>query len=129
MLVFAFESLLRCCIALRVTFLRVLFVELMRCFNGLLCVSCMMFDMGALCPLLWSFEERDKMMVVFDFVCGCRMHLAFFCLCGVLDDFSFGVVDFLLFLCLSCMFLLDVFDLFVLNNRICLLSFARDMFV
>jgi len=52
MLVFAFESLLRCCLALRVTFLRVLFVELMRCFNGLLCVSCMMFDMGALSPLL-----------------------------------------------------------------------------
>jgi len=58
------------------------------------------------------------MMVVFDFCCGCRMHLALFCLCGVCDDFSFGVVEFLLFLCLSCMFLLDVFDLFVLNNRI-----------
>jgi len=59
--------------------------------------SCSVFDMGCVSPLLWAFEERDKILTFFDFVCGCRMHLAFFCVCGVLDDFSCGVYDFCFF--------------------------------
>ena len=118
MFTLAFESLLRCSLALRVSLLRLLFLELTRVFNGLLAISCMVFDLGAISPLLWSFEERDKICTFFDYVCGCRMHVAFICLCGCLDDLSFGLLDYVLFVCLSCMFLLELFDLLLLNNRI-----------
>jgi len=118
MFTLAFEYLYRLCIAFRVSLLRLLFIELTRVFNGLLACACMVFDLGCMSPLLWSFEERDKIMVFFDFTVGCRMHLAYICLCGVFDDLSFGVLDFVLFLCYSCLFLLDLFDVFCINNRV-----------
>jgi len=105
-------------LALRVAFMRLLVVEFTRSFNGLLCVSCMLLDIGCLSPLLWSFEERDKLMTFFDLCCGCRMHLAFMVLLGLLDDFVFGFLDFLLMLLVTIFFLLDIVDLFVLGNRI-----------
>jgi len=118
MFTLAFEYLLRFIIAFRVSILRLLFLELTRVFNGLLACACMIFDLGCMSPLLWSFEERDKIMVFFDFTCGCRMHCAYFCLCGVFDDLSFGLLDFVLFLCFSCLFLLDLYDLLCIMNRI-----------
>lgn len=48
----AFENLLRCCLALRVSYVRIIIVEFTRCFNGLLCVSCMIMDVGCMSPLL-----------------------------------------------------------------------------
>ena len=48
----AFESLLRGSLCLRVSYLRLLFLELARVFNGLLCLSCSLFDLGCMSPLL-----------------------------------------------------------------------------
>jgi len=114
----AFESLLRVSLCLRVSYLRLIFSELTRVFNGLLCLSCSLFDVGCMSPLLWSFEERDKLMTFFDYVCGVRMHLAFICLCGVLDDFTFGLLDFLFFLLVTNFFFCDLCDLLLVNNRL-----------
>lgn len=113
-----FEYMLRCCLAIRCAFMRLLMCEFTRCFNGLLCCSCMVMDIGSLSPMLWSFEERDKLMTFFDLCCGCRMHLAFMCLLGLLDDFVFGFIDFLLMLCISCLFVLDLYDLLFIGNRL-----------
>lgn len=52
MFTLAFESLLRVSLALRVSLLRLLFLELTRVFNGLLACSCMIFDLGCISPLL-----------------------------------------------------------------------------
>jgi len=78
----------------------------------------MLLDLGCLSPLLWSFEERDKIATMFDLLCGSRMHCAFICLLGVADDFSFGMFDYLLLICITTIFLLDILDLIVLSNRI-----------
>jgi NADH:ubiquinone oxidoreductase subunit D len=56
-------------------------------------------------------------MTFFDYVCGCRMHLSFICLCGCLDDFTFGLLDFLFFIIVTNLFLLDMLDLMVCSNR------------
>lgn len=48
----AFESLLRCMLSLRVSFIRLLFLELTRVFNGLLCLACSFMDLGSMSPLL-----------------------------------------------------------------------------
>jgi NADH:ubiquinone oxidoreductase subunit D len=73
---------------------------------------------GAISPLLWSFEEREKMMVFFDYVCGCRMHCAYICLLGCLDDLSFSIIEYLHFLVKSNLFLLELLELVCLANRI-----------
>jgi len=51
-------------------------------------------------------------------MCGCRMHLAFFCICGVLDDFTCGLYDFVFFILNSLLFLLEIFDLCCVMNRL-----------
>ncbi len=48
----AFESLLRCSLCMRVSYLRLLFLELTRVFNGLLCLACSLMDLGCMSPLL-----------------------------------------------------------------------------
>jgi len=57
-------------------------------------------------------------MLLFDLCCGCRMHLAFICILGLLDDFVFGFCDFLLLILLSNMNLLCMLDLLFINNRL-----------
>lgn len=56
-------------------------------------------------------------MTFFDLCCGCRMHIAFMCLVGLLDDFAFGFCDFLLMLILTILLLIDLYDLLVFGNR------------
>ncbi|CCW72307.1 unnamed protein product [Phytomonas sp. Hart1] len=57
-------------------------------------------------------------MTFFDLVCGCRMHLAFMCLLGVLDDFVFGFIDFILLLCISFLSCIDLYDVLFMGNRL-----------
>jgi NADH:ubiquinone oxidoreductase subunit D len=52
MFILCFESLLRVCLMFRVSLNRLLFLEFTRVFNGLLCLSCGVFDLGAMSPLL-----------------------------------------------------------------------------
>lgn len=37
----------------------------------------MHFDVGALTPFLWGFEEREKLMEFYERVSGARMHAAY----------------------------------------------------
>jgi len=57
-------------------------------------------------------------MTFFDYVCGCRMHCAFICLLGCLDDISFSLIEYILFLVKSNLFLLELLDLICVNNKI-----------
>jgi NADH-quinone oxidoreductase subunit D len=50
--VLSFESLFNGNIQLNQSMLRVVLFELTRIFNGLLCISCMLFDIGCMSPLL-----------------------------------------------------------------------------
>lgn len=45
------------------------------------------------------------------------MHLAFMVLLGLLDDFIFGFIDFLYCCLISCLFLIDLYDLLIVHNR------------
>jgi len=57
-------------------------------------------------------------MLFFDYICGCRMHLSFIVLLGVLDDFTFCLIDYLFFVLDTSCFILDLFDFFMLINRL-----------
>ncbi|GFQ76451.1 NADH-quinone oxidoreductase subunit D [Trichonephila clavata] len=71
------EKLLQCEIPIRAKYLRVLFCELTRILNHLLNVSSQALDVGAMTPLLWLFEEREKILEFYERASGARFHAAY----------------------------------------------------
>jgi len=89
----AVEKLLNCGVPLRAQYLRVLFAEITRILNHLLAIGCHAMDVGASTPLLWSFEEREKLMEFYERVSGARMHAAYFRPGGVSLDIPKGLLN------------------------------------
>lgn len=89
----AVEKLLQCEVPLRAQYIRVLFSEITRILNHLLAVSCHALDVGAMTPLLWAFEEREKLMEFYERVSGARMHAAYIRPGGVSQDLPLGLCD------------------------------------
>ena len=58
----AVEKLLGITPPLRAQYIRVMFAEISRILNHILNITTMALDVGAMTPLLWGFEEREKLM-------------------------------------------------------------------
>ena len=69
-----------------------LFLEITRILNHLLAVGCHAMDVGATTPMLWAFEEREKLMEFYERVSGARMHAAYFRPGGVQFDLPAGML-------------------------------------
>jgi NADH dehydrogenase (ubiquinone) Fe-S protein 2 len=89
----AVENLLKIQIPLRAQYIRVLFAELTRILNHLLSVTTHALDVGALTPMLWAFEEREKLMEFYENVSGARLHAAYIRPGGVAQDLPSGLMD------------------------------------
>jgi NADH dehydrogenase (ubiquinone) Fe-S protein 2 len=90
--VLAIENLINCKVPERAQYIRVLFLELTRILNHLLAVGCHAMDVGAMTPMLWAFEEREKLMEFYERVSGARMHAAYFRPGGVQFDLPAGML-------------------------------------
>jgi NADH-quinone oxidoreductase subunit D len=77
----------------RAQYIRVLFAEITRILNHLLNLTAFALDVGALTPLLWGFEEREKLMEFYERVSGARLHAAYFRPGGVHQDLPAGLAD------------------------------------
>ncbi len=77
----------------RAQYIRVLFAEITRILNHILNVSAFALDVGAITPLLWGFEEREKLMEFYERVSGARFHAAYFRPGGVHQDMPAGLAD------------------------------------
>jgi len=88
----AVEKLLKCEIPLRAKYIRVLFDELTRILNHILNVTTFALDVGAMTPLLWLFEEREKIIEFYERVSGSRMHSAYIRPGGVARDLPPGLL-------------------------------------
>lgn len=84
--VLAAERLLGLSVPLRAQYIRVLFCEITRILNHLLNVTALALDAGAITPMLWGFEEREKLMEFYEAVSGARLHAAYFRVGGVHQD-------------------------------------------
>jgi NADH-quinone oxidoreductase subunit D len=84
--VLATEKLLGLDVPLRGQYIRVLFDEITRILNHLLNVPAYAMDVGAMTPMLWAFEEREKLMEFYDAVCGARLHACYYRVGGVHQD-------------------------------------------
>src|SRR5882724_3872614 len=74
----AIEKLLGLEVPRRGHLLRVLFCEIGRILSHLLCITSQAYDVGALTPQLWGFEEREKLMVFYERASGARLHANYF---------------------------------------------------
>jgi NADH-quinone oxidoreductase subunit D len=87
------EKLLGCEVPSRAKYIRVLFCELTRILNHILNITTQALDVGATTPLLWLFEEREKIMGFYERVSGSRMHAAYFRPGGVTEDLPYGLLE------------------------------------
>ena len=89
----AVEKLLQCEVPLRAQYIRVLFSEITRILNHIMAITTQALDVGAMTPLLWLFEEREKMMEFYERVSGGRMHANYFRPGGVAKDLPKGLLE------------------------------------
>ncbi|MCE3255151.1 MAG: NADH-quinone oxidoreductase subunit [Rickettsiaceae bacterium] len=89
----AVEKLLGCKIPPRGQYIRVLFSEITRILNHIMAITTQALDVGAMTPLLWLFEEREKMMEFYERVSGSRMHAAYIRPGGVHQDLPAGLLE------------------------------------
>jgi len=89
----AVERLLGCEVPIRGQYIRVLFSEITRILNHLLNVSSHGMDVGALTPILWGFEEREKLMGFYERASGARLHANYIRPGGVHQDLTPQLLD------------------------------------
>src|SRR5499425_2725158 len=82
----AAERLLGITVPRRGQLIRVLYSEIGRLLSHLLNVTTQALDVGALTPILWAFEEREKLMAFYERASGARMHANYFRVGGVHQD-------------------------------------------
>ncbi len=90
---YAIEQIINCKVPYRARYIRVIFLELTRILNHLLSLTTHAIDVGALTPMLWAFEEREKIMEFYERVSGARMHAAYFRPGGVRYDLPIGLLN------------------------------------
>jgi NADH-quinone oxidoreductase subunit D len=73
--------------------IRILFAEIGRVLNHVFTVCAFAMDIGAMTPMLWGFEERERLMEFCERVSGARMHMAYFRPGGVALDMPAGLAD------------------------------------
>ena len=89
----AIERMLGIEVPRRASFIRVLYSEIGRLMNHILNITTQAMDVGALTPITWGFEERDKLYVYYERACGSRMHSAYFRPGGVHQDLPQDLID------------------------------------
>lgn len=80
----AVEKLLNVEVPPRAKYIRTLMCELTRLLNHMLNTAGVLLDCGAITPLFWFFEEREKIFEFYERCSGARMHTGYFRPGGVL---------------------------------------------
>lgn len=116
--VLATEKLLGIDIPIRAKFIRTLYDEIGRILNHLLNVTAFIFDVGGMTPLLYGFEEREKLMEFYERVCGARLHANYYRPGGVSADLPVGLLEDIAEWCETFPAVLDDIETLATENRI-----------
>jgi NADH-quinone oxidoreductase subunit D len=114
----ATEKLLGIGVPKRAQYIRVLYSEIGRLLNHLLNVTTFAIDVGAMTPLLWGFEQREKLMEFYERASGARMHTAYFRVGGVHQDLPPDLLDDIRRFCDSYPQVIDDIEGLLTENRI-----------
>lgn len=82
----AIEKLLGIEVPIRAQYIRVMFDEITRILNHLMCIGSHGLDIGAMTMILYTFREREDLMDAYEAVSGARMHAAYYRPGGVYRD-------------------------------------------
>jgi NADH-quinone oxidoreductase subunit D len=77
----------------RAQYLRMLYAEIGRVLNHIFTICAFAMDVGAMTPMLWGFEERERLMEFCERVSGARLHMNYFRPGGVSMDMPPGLAD------------------------------------
>ena len=116
--VLAVEKLAGIAVPERGQYVRVLFAEIGRVLNHLLNVTTQGMDVGAMTPVLWGFEEREKLMGFYERVSGARLHANYFRPGGVHQDLPDGLAEDIVAFCDTHPKVLDDIEGILTENRI-----------
>ena len=89
----AVERMLGIEVPRRGQYIRMLYCEIGRILNHLMNICTQALDVGALTPITWGFEEREKLMIFYERACGARLHAAYFRPGGVHQDLPQALLD------------------------------------
>jgi NADH-quinone oxidoreductase subunit D len=116
--VLAAEKLLGIEVPRRGQLIRVLYSEIGRLLSHVLNVTTQALDVGALTPILWGFEEREKLMMFYERASGARMHANYFRVGGVHQDLPPKLIDDIWNFCDPFLKVCDDMEVLLTENRI-----------
>jgi NADH-quinone oxidoreductase subunit D len=102
----------------RAQYIRVMFCEITRILNHILNITAQAIDVGAMTPLLWMFEEREKMLGFYERASGARFHSAYIRPGGVHQDISQALLDDIYIFAKNFGRVIDDVDALLTENRI-----------
>ena len=114
----AVEKLAGIDVPVRGQYIRVMFSEITRILNHIMNISAFALDVGAMTPLLWGFEEREKLMEFYERVSGARLHAAYFRPGGVHRDLPAGLLEDISKFCDEFPKIIDDVESLLTENRI-----------
>ena len=114
----AVERMLGIEVPKRGQYIRMLYCEIGRILNHLMNVCTQALDVGALTPITWGFEEREKLMIFYERACGARLHAAYFRPGGVHQDLPQALLDDIDAFCDHFLTVLDDIEGLLTNSRI-----------
>jgi len=114
----AIEKLMGLEVPERGQYIRVLYCEIGRILNHIMNVTAHGMDVGALTPILWGFEERERLMEFYERVSGARLHANYFRPGGVHQDLPEGLTGDILRWCDNFPKTMNDIETLVTENRI-----------
>jgi len=114
----AIEKLLEVEVPERGQYIRVLYSEIGRILNHLLNLTTHAMDVGAMTPICWMFEEREKLMEFYERVSGARFHAAYFRPGGVHQDLPAGLAEDIMAWTETYLSVQDDMETLLIDNRI-----------
>jgi NADH dehydrogenase (ubiquinone) Fe-S protein 2 len=112
------ENLMSSKIPNRFSLIRILMMELTRLLNHLLSLTTHAIDVGALTPFLWAFEEREKLMQLYEIISGSRLHSNYIRPFGLQNDIPNGFLEKIFFFVKKFISRIDEMEDLLTNNRI-----------
>lgn len=114
----ALEGILQIDIPRRAKYIRTILDELTRISSHIMALGTSSYDLGMLSLFLYGFEEREKIMDIFEAITGARMHLNYFIPGGVFNDISQEILRKIDRFLDSLNFYLKTVEVIALQNRI-----------